>query len=285
MATEKVSLTRTMVRRFRSLTAILFVSVFALHCSDDGVSPFNLFSEQDEVELGEQVDQEIRSDPAQYPILQGRPDVKAYVKTIGDKVLSSPDIKKRDVYAYEYEIIADDNTVNAFCTPGGYIYVYTGLLKFVDDEATLAGVIGHEIAHAELRHSTERMTQVYGAQILLGILLGNNPSQLEQIASNLLTGLALLKNSRSQETESDRYSFDYLEDTEYYPGAIKFFFGKIVAQQDEQPGAFETLLSTHPAPGDRISEMNTLLEENDTPPPTESNLFTQRYQQFKATLP
>lgn len=285
MTKEKFSLNSVIARRFRSLTAILIVSVFALHCSDDGVSAFNLFSDQDDVELGQQVDAEIRADPAQYPILQGRPDVKAYVKAIGDKVLSSPDIKKRGVYPYEYEIIKDDNTVNAFCTPGGYIYVYTGLLKFVDNEATLAGVLGHEIAHAERRHASQRMTQVYGVQVLLGILLGNNPSQLEEIGANLLTGLALLKNGRDQESESDEYSFDYLEDTEYYPGAIKYFFEKIVAQQDAQPSAFETLLSTHPAPGDRISEVEKMLQENGTPAPTEANLFTQRYKTFQATLP
>lgn len=285
MTKEKFSLSRIVTRRFRSLTAILVISVFALHCSDDGVSAFNLFSDQDDVNLGKQVDAEIRADPAQYPILQGRPDVKAYVKTVGDKVLNSPDIKKRGVYAYEYEIIKDDKTVNAFCTPGGYIYVYTGLLKFIDNEATLAGILGHEIAHAERRHASQRMTQVYGVQILLGVLLGNNPSQLEEIGANLLTGLALLKNGRDQESESDKYSFDYLDDTEYYPGAIKYFFEKIIAQEESQPSAFETLLSTHPAPGDRISEVEQRLQEHGTPAPTEANLFAQRFQAFQATLP
>ena len=90
------------------------------------------------------MDAEIRKQPQEYPILSNRPDVKLYVEEIGRKILASPDVKKRGVYAYRFEIIADDKTINAFCTPGGYIYVYTGLLKFLDNEASLAGVIGHE---------------------------------------------------------------------------------------------------------------------------------------------
>lgn len=274
------------LQRTRSMVVVLSLSFVALSCTSDTIGPITIFSDQDDVKLGKQVDDQIRNDPNTYPILQGRPDVKAYVKAVGDKILNSPEIKKRNIYAYEYEIIKDDKTVNAFCTPGGYIYVYTGLLKFVENEATLAGVLGHEIAHAERRHASQRMTQAYGAQVLLGILLGQNPSQLEEIGANLLTGLALLKNGRDQESESDRYSFKYLQSTEYYPGAIKYFFEKITAQQGGSGGgALETLLSTHPAPGDRISGVNQMLQENNIPEPTEANLFSQRFKEFQSKLP
>ena len=67
----------------------------------------------------------------------------------------------------DLRIIHDDSTLNAFCTPGGYIYIYTGILKFLDSEDEFAGVLGHEIAHADLRHSTRQMTKQYGVQILL----------------------------------------------------------------------------------------------------------------------
>lgn len=277
---------RSIVQRTRGIVVVLSLSLVALSCSSDTIGPLTIFSDQDDVNLGKQVDEQIRNDPAQYPILKNRPDVKAYVKAVGDKVLNSPEVRKRNVYAYTYEIIHDDNTVNAFCTPGGYIYVYTGLLRFVENEATLAGVLGHEIAHAERRHASQRMTQAYGVQVLLGIVLGQNPSQLEEIGANLLTGLALLKNGRDQESESDRYSFKYLQSTEYYPGAIKYFFEKIIAQQGGSgSSALETLLSTHPAPGDRISGVNQLLQESNTPEPTEANLFSQRFKAFQNTLP
>lgn len=84
---------------------------------------------------------------------------------------------------------------------------------------------------------------------------------------------------------SDEYSFKYLQSTEYYPGAIKFFFDKIQREQGRSGGGFERLLSTHPLPQDRIDNVNVMLQHICNPSATEANLLTQRYLQFKATLP
>lgn len=261
---------------------IIWLSIFSFMCASVA---FNIFSDQDDVKLGQQLDDEIRSKPQEYPILQNRNDVKNYVEQIGQKILQSPNIKKRGVYAYKFEIIHDDNTINAFATPGGYIYVYTGLLKFVDNEATLAGIVAHEIAHAERRHATQRLTKYYGASILLSVVLGEKPSQLAEIAANLFTGLAFLANSRADEKESDNYSIKYLKDTEYYPGAIKYFFEKIQAEKGARGGNLERLLSTHPLPQDRIDLVQQEMQKLGNPEPNENNLFTVRYQNFKKTLP
>jgi beta-barrel assembly-enhancing protease len=264
------------------LVTTLFVASFGLNsCS----TPINMYSDSDDIKLGKQIDDEIRKDPKQYPILQGHPEVKQYVMSVGNRVLASPAITKRGVYAYQYEIIKDDSTVNAFCTPGGYIYVYTGLLKFVDNEATLAGVMGHEIAHAERRHSTQRITKAYGLQMVIGLLLGQNPGKVAEITANLFSGLGLLANSRSDETEADTYSFKYLQSTEYYPGAIRFFFDKIGASGSRGGGSFDRLLSTHPLPQDRIDHVNEMLTKAGNPQAGEASLSTQRYQAFKRTLP
>ncbi|HXG38280.1 MAG TPA: M48 family metallopeptidase [Bacteroidota bacterium] len=265
----------------RVIVVVLIPAVLSLSCA--GALGFNLFPESKDIELGRQIDQEIRKNPQAYPILSGRPDVKAYVETIGKKILASPEVKRKDQFAYVFEIINDDSTINAFCTPGGYIYVYTGLLKFVDNEATLAGVLGHEIAHAERRHATRRMSSALGVQILLSIVLGENPTQAAQLAGNLFGGLALLKNSRDDETESDTYAFKYLQSTEYYPGAIRYFFEKI--GQGRRSGALERLLSTHPLPQDRIENVERMLKQANVPEPSEQNLFAIRYQNFKRTLP
>lgn len=265
-----------------TFSSVILITSFALFSISCGA---NIFSDSDDIKLGQQIDNEIRSKPEEYPLLQGRTDIKRYVEQIGDKVLSSRAVKKRGIYAYTYEIIHDDNTINAFCTPGGYIYVYTGLLKFVDNEATLAGVLGHEIAHAERRHATQRITKAYGAQILLSIALGERPSQIAEIGANLFAGLAFLANSRSDETESDDYSFKYLQNTEYYPGGIKFFFDKIQRENGVRAGGFERLLSTHPLPHDRIEHVEEVLQKIGSPPATEANLFSQRYQSFRAALP
>lgn len=255
----------------------------SIHCGSR--LGFNLFTDKDDVQLGEQLDEEIRDNPEEFPILTTHPHVREYVVQIGERLLDSQHIQKRDVYPYEFEIIHDDETINAFCTPGGFIYVYTGLIHFLDNEAALAGVIGHEIAHAERRHATRRISAYYGTQILLAVVLGQNPGVVEQIAANLFTGLGFLANSRSDEREADRYSMMYLQDTDYYPGAIRFFFEKILDEQQRGGGSVERLLSTHPLPQDRVEQVEKTAQEQNFPEPTDENLFTERYQEFKKTLP
>lgn len=269
-----------------SVKRVLFVLLTALAsfgCS--GSLGLNIFPDSKDIELGKQVDEEIRKNPKEYPILKDRPEIKAYVEQVGKKILSSPEIKKQDIYAYKFEIIKDDSTVNAFCTPGGYIYVYTGLLKFLDNEAALAGVVGHEIAHAERRHATKRMTSALGVQVLVAVVLGQNPSQMAQIGANLFSGLGLLVNSRSDETESDTYSIKYLQSTEYYPGAIRYFFEKVLSSSSKREGAFERLLSTHPLPQDRIENVEKIMAQMGKPQPSEANLFSKRYEEMKKKLP
>lgn len=268
------------------ICAMAFALITALSLSgcEGSLNPLdiNLFSASDDVKLGMQLDAEIRSKPGEYPILN-MPSAQQYVQAMCNDILNSPLIKYKGVFEYKVQIIRDDNTVNAFAAPGGYLYFYTGLLKFVDNEATLAGVIAHEIAHAELRHSTKRLTKAYGATLLLGIILGNNPSKLEEIAANLLTGLAFLKNSRDDEYEADEYAFKYLQSTVWYPGGIKYFFNKI--GENSGSSFLETLLSTHPLPPDRIAAVDKLIADANLPAPSESNLFSERYRNFKNSLP
>ena len=178
--------------------------------------------------------------------------------------------------------LINSKTVNAFATPGGYIYIYTGLLKFIDNEATLAAFIAHEIAHAERRHATKRMTKQYGVSLMLDIVLGTNPDKMTEIGTNLLTGLGLLWNSREDEYEADEYSFKYLQTSKYYAGASKLFFEKI---GNASQSSLEELLSTHPMDQKRIDAINKLVNDNKIPALSESNLFANKYSQMKQLLP
>jgi len=284
-----------MLNRYKLLVITIFIGLVLLLMSCRSLD-INLFPDSYDVNLGLQVVQEINAHPNEYPLLKGREDIRGYVEGIGKKVLASPEIKKRGVYAYQFQIVHDDKTVNAFCTPGGYIYVYTGLLKFVDNEATLAGVVAHEIAHAEKRHSSRRMTGAIvaqvGASVALEVILGKGSTESQRAVAGVITNLVLtgvfLNNSREDEDEADEYSMKYLRSTEYYPGGIRYFFDKILAQQDQQGkrgGTLERLLSTHPLPQDRVEAVNQRLKAMGNPQATEGNLFSQRYQQFKKTLP
>jgi len=247
----------------------------------------NIFSDKDDVELGEEFDKEIKNNPKEFPMLEGHEGVKDYLTVMGKDILNSPYIKKRNIYPYNFQII-NDTIINAFCTPGGFVYIYTGLMKFADNEATLAGVVAHEIAHAEMRHVTQRLTAYYGVSMMLSFMLGGNPSMLAEIAANLFVGLAFLKNSRDDETEADYYSIRYLRSTKWYPGGITFFFDKIKEEQrikGETPGDLDRMLSTHPLPNDRIKFVNKELGKITPKPDPTEGLYVEEYQRIKQKLP
>ena len=194
------------------IVAFIISAVFTESC--DTLESINIFSTEDDVELGRQLDLEIRSNTAEYPIYNGDPTIKRYIGTqIFKDILTSPKVEYGEIFNYQVELIDRPDVLNAFAIPGGYIYLYTGLLLYLDSEAALAGVIAHEIAHVEERHATQRLTRYYGVSILLGIVLGENPSTLAEIAANLFVGLAFLANSRSNEEEADNRSNKYLKDT------------------------------------------------------------------------
>lgn len=263
--------------------AILVTTAFFLSCEET-----NIFSDKDDVELGKEFDKEIKNDPTHFPMLSGYTDIKEYVSGIGKYILdSSPLIKKKKIYPYNFQIV-NDTIINAFCTPGGFVYVYTGLMRFVDNEATLAGIVGHEIAHAERRHVTQRLTAYYGVSMLLSFILGGNPSLLAELAANLFVGLAFLKNSRDDEAEADYYSIQYLRSTKYYPGGITFFFDKIKEEQRKKGlthNDLDILLSTHPMPEDRIKAVNKELSKITPKPDPTKGLYTDEYQGMKQKLP
>jgi beta-barrel assembly-enhancing protease len=248
----------------------------------------NIFSDKEDVELGEEFDKQIKANPKEFPMLEGHQDIKDYISDMGKTILnSSTKIKKKNIYPYQFQVI-NDTIVNAFCTPGGFVYIYTGLMRFLDNEAALAGVVGHEIAHAERRHVTQRLTAYYGVSALLSFILGGNPSILAEVAANLFVGLAFLKNSRDDETEADYYSIQYLKTTKWYPGGITFFFDKIKEEQRKKgttPGDLDRLLSTHPLPNDRISFANSELSKISPKPDPTKGLFTDEYQRMKQKLP
>jgi len=249
----------------------------------------NIFSVEDDVSIGKEIEQQINQDTKQFPVLQGHQDVRDYVSGMGKYVLDySKSIQYKKIFPYKFDVIHDDSSVNAFSIPGGFIYIYTGLIKFLDNEAALVGVIGHEIAHAERRHMTQRLTSYYGVSVILSFILGSNPNVLGEIAANLFVGLGFLANSRADEIEADNYSIKYLTGSQYYPGGITFFFDKIKEEQrrkGETPGDLERLLSTHPLPQDRIDNVNTKLSKMKPRPDPTQGLFTDRYQQMKAKLP
>lgn len=239
---------------------IIALSLVVTSCGSgkDGGKPgggLNLFPVEKDVELGAQVANEIESNPSEYPILDSASNVAAYkyIYGIRDAVLATGEVKHKDDFAWRIRIIDDNETLNAFCTPGGYIYFYTGIILYLENEAQLAGVMGHEMAHADLRHSTRQMTKQFGVQVLLSAVLGDE-SALGQITG----GLIGLKFSRTHETEADEMSVHYLCKTKWPADGGAGFFEKIVNEGSQTPPEF---MSTHPSPDNRIENYHAKATE------------------------
>lgn len=252
---------------------------FTQSCGDKTIKDL-LFPVEDDVTLGLQVVEMIEADPTEYPILDPveYPETYAYLNAMKNTILQSDAVLHEDIFAYELKIIQRDDVLNAFATPGGYIYVYTGLIKYLDKADDLAGVMGHEIAHADRRHSVNQMIKNVGVQTLISIVAGE--SSASTIAS-VVSGILGLKFSRTDESEADEYSVIYLSDTEYACNGAATFFEKIEAEGGIGVPEF---LSTHPNPSNRVEDINAKAAEEqcDTTPITETS-FT--YSDFKNSLP
>ncbi len=268
-------------RRLLFLTGILAVTSIVAGCAG-GV---NLFSKSEDVQLGQQMAQQIANDPKDYPILNN-PTLTAYLQSIENRIVQSPNVQNKDFH-YTVHIINDPKTVNAFTIPGGGIYVYTGLLNFISDESTLAGVLAHETTHADHRHATRNLTQEYGMEMLASTLLGGNQSLIAQIVSSLGTQLTALKFSRDDEREADQGSFDDLNELPgrpWWPGGVNLFLTKSLAAQPSQPSKFQQLFLTHPVDQDRINAINADIKNANLPGPTAAQLNEATYARYKAML-
>ncbi len=272
-----------MMKKIQSLILVIIASsvVYFSGCKkdDNGGGGINIFTVDDDIELGLQLHDEIASDPANYPLLSESQYPGAYqtIERVRDSILNTGLVAYDDVFTWDVNIIKNDTVLNAFCTPGGYIYFYTGLIKFLDNEAEFAGVMGHEMSHAARRHSTQQMTKAYGLQVLVSLVLGQNPSMLAEIAADLAAGLTALAFSRDDEYEADEYSVKYLYPTAYDARGVAGFFEKM--EGEPQPPEF---LSTHPNPGNRVEAIYQVWQDLGG---KEGEVFAERYTQFKNSLP
>lgn len=266
------------MHKFTSFALFFAVLLFSqAGCKKDG-GGFNVFTLQQDKELGAQLQQEIQSTPSQYPVLPfvGNETAYNYMWAMRDRILASSSVRYRNEFTWELGIINDPTTLNAFAAPGGYMYVYTGLIKFLDEADHLAGVVGHEIAHADRRHSTQQMTRVYGLETLLSVLSGGNPGTLAQIAQ----GLATLSFSRAHEREADDYSVTYLCDTDYASNGAAAFFQKLT--DEGSSGGTPAFLSTHPNPDNRVGAINDKAQELGCSTTLRNSDGEMTYAQFKA---
>jgi len=209
------------------------------------------------------------------------PVINEYVNRIGQNLVRNSDAK----VPFTIKVI-DSDEINAFALPGGFFYVNSGLILAADEEAELAGVMAHEIAHVAARHAMQQMTRAQYANMATIPLIFVGSWGIYEAASmaiNLALPLTFLKFSRNFESEADFLGVQYMYKTGYDPQAFVTFFEKIEAQEKKKPGAIAKAFSSHPMTPDRVAhaqqEMATVL-----PPREEYVINTSEFDQVKSRL-
>jgi predicted Zn-dependent protease len=222
----------------------------------------NLYSLQREIALGKQAAMEVEKAAR----MINDPVVTEYVNRVGQNIVRNSDCK----VPFTIKVI-DSDEINAFALPGGFFYVNSGLILRADEEAELAGVMGHETAHVCARHATKTATkgelmQLATIPVMILVPYGMAGYGIYE-GLNIAIPMSYLKFSRDNEREADYLGLQYMYKSGYDPNAFVSFFEKIQAEERRHPGSIPKIFSTHPPTPDRVQkaqeEIATILPTRD----------------------
>jgi len=225
-----------------------------------GDANFVLMTESQETALGARADQDVKKQYALYD-LHG---LQAYVDGVGQKLARH---SHRAALGYRFTVL-DSTDINAFALPGGYVYITRGILAYLNSEAELAAVLGHEIGHVNARHSVRQISVAQGADVLLNVLAAVSPAMRSAVVQNVtgLLGNALLSGyGREHELEADRLGAEYLARSGYDPQAMirvigvlknqELFDAEAAKQEGREPRAYHGVFASHPDNDTRLKEV------------------------------
>ncbi len=241
-----------------------------------GKSLGDWYSLDSEIRMGKEYAQQIEASVK----LNQDPVINEYVNRIGQNLVRNSDAR----VPFTIKVVEDDS-INAFALPGGFFYVNTGLILAADEEAELAGVMAHEIAHVAARHAMRQLTRSQFANFatIPLIFVGGGIGYAARAAAGLGLPLTFLQFSRGFEAEADYLGVQYMYKAGYDPQAYVQFFEKIQAKEKKKPGSLAKAFSTHPQTPDRIEK--TQEEINKILPPRQQYVVnTSEFDQVKARL-
>lgn len=222
----------------------------------------NIYSPQQDVELG----REVAKDAERQLEIINNSKANAYISALGQQLAGKAPNENKFPFYFK---IVNDKSINAFALPGGPVYVHRGAIEAADNEAQLAGVIGHEIGHVILRHGTNQATKAQlgqGALGILGAVLGNGAAgQVVAAGGGFLANSVLLKYSRDAESQSDLIGTQILYDLGYDPKAMAEFFEKLA--KENKGSKAEEFFSNHPIPENRVAKVNAEIKKLGALPP------------------
>jgi predicted Zn-dependent protease len=222
-----------------------------------GDKEFSLMSEAQEVQLGQEMDGQVKREMGVY----NDAELQRYVSQVGQRLARA---SERPNLPWQFTVV-DEPAVNAFALPGGYIYITRGILAFLHDEEQMAGVLGHEIGHVTARHSAQQYTKATSAGLGLTLLSIFVPEARSlQGAAETALGVLFLKHGRDDELQADRLGAQYTAKTGWDPRGVAGML-RTLERLDVASGSRKGVpnwLSTHPAPGDRVQQVLAFIEQN-----------------------
>lgn len=236
----------------------------------------NWYSLEKEIRIGKEYAQMVE----QSVKLNQDPVVNEYVNRIGQNLVRNSDAK----VPFTIKVI-DSDEINAFALPGGFFYVNTGLIVAADEEAELAGVMSHEIAHVAARHATRQATRGQLANLAsIGLIfVGGGLGYAVRSAAGLLLPMTFLTFSRGFESEADYLGVQYMYKAGYDPNAFVSFFEKVQAKEKKKPGTLAKAFASHPQTPDRIGKTQEEIARI-LPPRDQYVVTTSEFDDVKARL-
>ncbi|MFN0106568.1 MAG: M48 family metallopeptidase [Bryobacteraceae bacterium] len=212
---------------------------------------WNLFSTDQDVKMGQEYAQQLER---QVQVIND-PTLHAYVNRIGQRLVNGIEGQK---FPFTFKVV-NDPSINAFALPGGPMYVHTGLIAAADNEAQIAGVLGHEMGHVMLRHGTNQASKAnliqIPAMLAAGIFdKGGITGTLTQLGIGLGANSVLMKFSRTAENDADLYGARLVHRAGYNPVELARFFEKLEAEKGRS-GRVQEFFASHPNPGNRIKNI------------------------------
>jgi beta-barrel assembly-enhancing protease len=241
--------------RVLGISATLFVTAALARRPGEPLRPgYNMFSKQQDIQLGQANAKKVRE---QYQAVNNQ-FLQDYVRRVGNRLAEQPEARQSG-FEFNFTVL-NVGEINAFALPGGPMFIYTGLLKACDNEAQLAGVMGHEMSHVILRHGTHEATKANFVQLpalLAGAVIGEDTvaGKLANMGLGLGAKSVILKFSRDAESEADALGSHLMAESGYNPIEMARFFEKLSAGPHPPQ-----LLSDHPNPGNRESAIQAELQ-------------------------
>jgi predicted Zn-dependent protease len=255
---------------------ILLLLVACVTTGPGGKKSLILMSTDQEVQIGLGMSQEIAKSEKRL----ADESWQLYLNEVGQRIVKVSD--RKDI-EYHFTVIESDE-MNAFATPGGYVYFYTGLLKSMANEGEMAAVMAHEISHVVARHGVKRVQTAMGAAVALELITGDSNSELMGAAINVGMGLLMAGYSRDAEREADKYGIIYMKAAGYDPNAAVTMFEKLAAAGDGgSSGVFESMTRSHPETQERIA--NARSEITLIGAGSGLTVNEKKYKEMKARLP